>query len=82
MPSPVGEGAELAEADEVFSAQCHPSLPCVKGGAEQVRGGGIVKGKNSKKYNPSVSFADSSLCTREPFIESDLSPTEALKICC
>ena len=35
-----------------------------------MRGGGIVKRKNSKKYNPSVSFADSSLCTREPFIKS------------
>ena len=28
----MGEGAELAEADEVFSAQCHPSLPLEGGG--------------------------------------------------
>ena len=43
------------------------SLPCVKGGAEQMRGGGIVF-EPAKDYNPSVSLsADSSLYTREPF---------------
>ena len=35
-----------------------------------MRGGGIVKRKKSKKYNPSVSFAASSLYTREPFDKS------------
>ena len=32
LPSPVGEGAELAEADEVFSSQYHQSLPLERGG--------------------------------------------------
>ena len=37
-----------------------------------MRGGGIVKRKKSKKYNPSVSFAASSLYTREPFDKSSV----------
>ncbi len=41
------------------------SLPCVKGGGTACRDGGIVF-LISHKYNPSVSFADSSPYTGEP----------------
>ena len=44
----------------------YPSLPCVKGGAEE-RGGGIVKYMKSIKTIPQ-SLRDSSLYTREPFL--------------
>ena len=37
-----------------------------------MRGGGIVKSKNSEQYNPSVSYADSSLYTREPLTQNIL----------
>ena len=43
------------------------SLPCVKGGGSRKRVGGIVKNKILSKNNPSVTFSDSSLYTREPF---------------
>ena len=43
------------------------SLPCVKGGGSRKRVGGIVKNKILSKNNPSVTFGDSSLYTREPF---------------
>ena len=46
-----------------------PSLPCVKGGGTACRDGGIVKSDNVHKNNPSVSFADSSLYTREPLTQ-------------
>ena len=45
------------------------SLPCAKGGGTRQRDGGIVIQKMHKN-NPSVSFADSSLYTREPFLAS------------
>ena len=45
------------------------SLPCVKGGGTRQRDGGIVI-QRKHKNNPSVSFADSSLYTREPFLAS------------
>ena len=44
------------------------SLPCVKGGGSRKRVGGIVKNKILSKNNPSVTFGDSSLYTREPFL--------------
>ena len=44
-----------------------PSLPCVKGGGIFVRKWRRdCKNKKSELHNPSVSFADSSLYTREP----------------
>ena len=43
------------------------SRPCVKGGGSRKRDGGIVKNKNYTENNPSVTFGDSSLYTREPF---------------
>ncbi len=43
------------------------SLPCVKGGGSRKRDGGIVKNKIIPKNNPSVTFGDGSLYTREPF---------------
>ena len=42
------------------------SLPCVKEGGSRKRDGGIVKNKIIPKNNPSVTFGDSSLCTKEP----------------
>ena len=59
-----------------FSDTCKPalppqmrqsnfSLPCVKGGGTACRGGGIVI-FDFRDNNPSVTFSDSSLCTREP----------------
>ena len=45
------------------------SLPCAKGGGTRQRDGGIVI-QRKHKNNPSVSFADSSLYTREPFLAS------------
>ncbi len=45
-----------------------PSLPCAKGGGTARRDGRIVKKQKSIRDNPSVSFADSSLYTREPFL--------------
>ena len=44
------------------------SLPCVKGGGSRKRVGGIVKNKILSKNNPSVTFSDSSLYTREPLV--------------
>ena len=44
------------------------SLPCVKGGGSRKRVGGIVKNKILSKNNPSVTFGDSSLYTREPLV--------------
>ena len=51
------------------------SLPCVKGGGSRERDGGIVKNKIISKNNPSVTFGDSSLCTREAYCH----PTVHLK---
>jgi len=41
------------------------SLPCAKGGGTACRDGGIVN-FDFRDNNPSVTFGDSSLCTREP----------------
>jgi len=48
------------------------SLPCVKGGGSRKRDGGIVKNKIIPKNNPSVTFGDSSLYTRDPFLCSSM----------
>ena len=55
--------AEVAPLPQMW--QLSFSLPCVKGGGTACRDGGIVF-LISHKYNPSVSFADSSPYTGEP----------------
>ena len=54
------------------------SLPCVKGGGSRKRVGGIVKNKILSKNNPSVTFGDSSLYTREPYVSATKQSPSAL----